>query len=439
MNRRKFLEQSTLASLTAGAWMLVPATGQAARVRTSANEKITVGLIGCNNMGFGILSHALNQPNVECVGLSDIDESVLNRRAEEVLKKQGKKPQLYGDFRKLLDNKDIDAVIVGTPDHWHCLAMAYACEAGKDVYVEKPMANSIGECNAMVKAARHYQRVVQVGQQQRSGELWQNAMGFIKAGGLGSVRKVHSWANFNYAAGRPKVPDQPVPAGVDFNQWLGPAPERTFNPSRFHGSWRMFWDYGGGLMTDWGAHLLDMALWVKDVKSAPLSVSATGGNFFNPDFHHETFDTLSAVYQLPDYSITWEHSAGLQKGPYGRSYGLAFIGNEATMVVDRNSWEVFPESDKGAFKAPEMAQKGWKESHDRHVKNWLECIRERKETNCPVETGRMVAMYAHMGNIALRTNSRLEWDEKSQNFGKNKAANALITPDYRKPWVLPRV
>lgn len=189
MNRRTFLERSSLA---AGAMLLVPDhshadRSHADRIRKSANEKVVVGLIGCNSMGYGILNHALNQPNVECAALCDIDENVLNRRAEDVLKKQGKKPQLYGDFRKLLENKDIDAVIVGTPDHWHCLAMAFACEAGKDVYVEKPMANSIGECNAMVRAARHYNRVVQVGQQQRSGELWQNAIRFMQAGGLGSI------------------------------------------------------------------------------------------------------------------------------------------------------------------------------------------------------------------------------------------------------------
>jgi hypothetical protein len=148
---------------------------------------------------------------------------------------------------------------------------------------------------------------------------------------------------------------------------------------------------------------------------------------------------MSVLYQFDDFVLNWEHSAAVQKGPYGRSYGLEFVGDQATLVIDRNSWEVFPESDKGTFKAPELAAKGWKENHSEHVRNWLECIRERKEPNCPIETGRLVALYAHLGNIALRTNSRLEWDEATQSFGKNKAANALITPSYRKPWVLPKL
>ncbi|MCP1383480.1 Gfo/Idh/MocA family protein [Runella salmonicolor] len=439
MNRRKFLEQTTQLSVAAGAFVQSIETRATNHVRKSANEKIVIGVIGCNNMGNGIMNHALNQPNVECAAICDIDTNIGNKRADEVMRKQGKRPQLYGDFRKLLENKDIDAVIIATPDHWHCLPMVEACRAGKDVYVEKPLANSIGECNVMVKAARRYNRVVQVGQQQRSGEHWQSAMQFIHSGGIGTLRKVHSWANFNYAIGSRIVPDEPVPAHIDFNQWLGPAPLRTYNRTRHHGSWRFFWDYGGGLMTDWGAHLLDIALWAKNIKTPPLSVAASGGNFYSPDFAHEAFDTLSVMYQLPDYTISWEQTAGTQNGPYGRSYGLAFIGNDATLVIDRGGWELFPEIDKGGYKVPAIPKRSGKETHEEHVKNWLECIRTRKETNCPIENGRLVALYAHAGNIALRTNSRLEWNEAAQSFGKNKAANALITPTYRAPWEFPQI
>jgi predicted dehydrogenase len=439
MNRRKFLEQSTQLSVAAGAFAQSIETRATNHVRKSANEKIVIGVIGCNNMGNGIMNHALNQPNVECAAICDIDTNIGNKRADEVMRKQGKRPQLYGDFRKLLENKDIDAVIIATPDHWHCLPMVEACRAGKDVYVEKPLANSIGECNVMVKAARRYNRVVQVGQQQRSGEHWQSAMQFIHSGGIGTLRKVHSWANFNYAIGSRIVPDEPVPAHIDFNQWLGPAPLRTYNRTRHHGSWRFFWDYGGGLMTDWGAHLLDIALWAKNIKTPPLSVAASGGNFYSPDFAHEAFDTLSVMYQLPDYTISWEQTAGTQNGPYGRSYGLAFIGNDATLVIDRGGWELFPEIDKGGYKVPAIPKRSGKETHEEHVKNWLECIRTRKETNCPIENGRLVALYAHAGNIALRTNSRLEWNEAAQSFGKNEAANALITPTYRAPWEFPKI
>ena len=438
MNRRHFIQKTAQFSVAAGAFVSQSYARNTTRI--SANEKIVIGVIGCNNMGNGIMNHALNQPNVACAMICDVDDNIATKRAEEVFKKTGIKPQTTNDYRKLLDNKDIDAVIIATPDHWHCLPFVEACQAGKDVYVEKPLANSIAECNVMVEATRRYNRIVQVGQQQRSGEHWQTAINLIQSGGIGTLRKVNCWANFNYAIGKPQAPDVPVPAGINFERWLGPAPERSYNPARHHGSWRFFWDYGGGLMTDWGAHLIDIALWAKNIKAAPQTVAATGGNFFSPDFLHETFDTMSVLYQLPDYTISWEHSAGIQTGPYGRSYGLAFVGNDATLVIDRSGWELFAEENKNKSKIQAIStQKGFKESHDKHVENWLDCIRNKKEPNCPIENGRLVAMYAHLGNIALRTHSQLEWNETQQSFGKNKAANALITPTYRKPWVFPKL
>jgi predicted dehydrogenase len=441
--RRKFINDTSKIIAATGLSTLAPASMFASSYnrKLSPNEKITIGLIGAKNMGFGNLKNALQQPNVECAAICDIDDSILKDRTAEIAKQQGKAPIQYKDFRKLIDNKDIDAVIIGTPDHWHCLPFVYACQAGKDIYVEKPLANSIAECDVMVKAARKYNRVVQVGQQQHTGSHFNGAMDFMKSGKIGQIRKVNIWANFNYGTGQPAVPDEPVPAGVDFETWLGPAPQRTFNKARFHGSWRMFWDYGGGLMTDWGVHLLDMALWVKDANYTPLAVTATGGNFSFPDNAHETFDTMSVSYQMKDYTINWEHSAGLQQGPFGRAYGLAFVGNDATLVLDRSSWELFPEYDnaKKATKVPAMPKQTGADSQAEHMKNFLECIKSRKDPNCTIENGRLVAMYAHMGNIALRTNSRLVWNENDRNFGKNDAANALITPKYRKPWVFPKI
>lgn len=175
--------------------------------KAAPSDIINVGLIGCKNMGFGVLKKHLEFEDARCVAMCDVDENILNERAAEVEKNYAHKPSKYSDFRKLLENKDIDAVIVSTPDHWHCLPMIYACEAGKDVYVEKPMANSIEECNLMVKAANKYKRVVQVGQQQRSGVLWGDIMRTIKSGSLGKLRKVEIWGNFNYGVGGKKVPD----------------------------------------------------------------------------------------------------------------------------------------------------------------------------------------------------------------------------------------
>ena len=431
-NSSKLLAASGLAGLTNSSWIFDSAANN-----TPGADKIVIALIGCRNMGWGNLQNALKVPGVECGALCDVDSEVLERRAADVTRIQGKTPLQYKDYRKLMENKDIHAVIIGTPDHWHCLPFIAACQAGKDIYVEKPLANSIGECDIMVKAARKYNRVVQVGQQQRSGIHWKQAMDFINAGNIGQLRKVNIWANFNYGVGQPKAPDEPPPTNVDFDMWLGPAPKRSFNRNRFHGSWRMFWDYGGGLMTDWGVHLIDMALWAKNIIDPPLAVTATGGNFAFPERAHETFDTMSVSYQLKDYTINWEHAAGVQSGPYGRAYGLAFVGNDATLVIDREGWELFPESEAGKYKVPAMPKQPGRDSHEPHMKNFIECIKTRKDPVCSIENGRLVAMYAHMANIALRTNSRLEWNEATKNFGTNAAANALITPVYRKPWALP--
>jgi predicted dehydrogenase len=432
--RREFIHSTS--TLAAGAG-LVSFTKPVAVKKTSAADKVGVALIGCRGMGFGDLSNALKIANVECVALCDVDKNVLEQRKNDVLKIQGKAPATYADFRKCLENKDIDAVIIGTPDHWHCLIFLAACEAGKDIYVEKPLANSIAECNIMLHAARKYNRVVQVGQQQRSGDHWKEAIQFIKDGKIGQLRKVNVWANFNYGIGEKVVPDGPVPVGVDYDMWLGPAPKRNFNAARFHGSWRMFWDYGGGLVTDWGVHLLDMALWAKDVNTFPLAVAAAGGNFAYSDHAHETFDTMSVSFQMKDWVINWENTAGIETGYYNKPYGLLFVGNDASIVINRDGWELLPETTGGKYKVPKLPFHEGGENHAEHMQNFIDCVRSRKDPACPIENGRLVAMYAHFANIALRTNSRVVWKEYTGNFGDNSAANALIKPEYRAPWKLP--
>ncbi len=253
-SRRNFLKKSILAASAIGAAAVIPSNVWSSGF--APGDKVNVALIGCRNMGFGILKHHLDTKMVNCLALCDIDKNILDEKAAIVNKDYNQTPELFGDYRKVLERKDIDAVIIGTPDHWHCLIVVEACQAGKDVYVEKPMSNTIGECNIMVKAANRYNRVVQVGQQQRDNKVFKDVMGLIKSGEIGTLRKVNIWANFNYGLGSMPKPDGPVPAGVDYDFWLGPAPERPFNPNRFHGTWRHYWDYGGGLMSDWGVHLL---------------------------------------------------------------------------------------------------------------------------------------------------------------------------------------
>jgi predicted dehydrogenase len=438
MNRRNFIKTSTV--LSAGAGALLSSTVLSARV--APNDKINVALIGCRNMGFGILKKHLENPDVNCVAMCDVDAKLLDERAAEISKDFQQKPKLYKDYRKVLEQKDIDAVIIGTPDHWHCLIMVDAVAAGKDVYVEKPMANSIEECNIMVKAANYYKRVVQVGQQQRSNAIFNEVMKMIKAGTIGTLRKVNIWANFNYGLGARPTMDGPVPEGVDYDMWLGPASKRPFNRSRFHGSWRHFWDYGGGMFSDWGVHLIDMGLWVKDQVKAPAQVLTFAANNSGSDMMRETFDTMNVIYPIEDYVINYDMTAGVQKGPYDNTYGIAFIGNKATIKVDRHHYKLIPEWDddkkEDMIEAKEVD--GGHEAHGEHVRNFIDCVKSRKTPVCPPEKGRAAALHVHMANISARVGEPfLIWDDTNNRFTNCEKANSYIVPNYRAPWTLPKI
>ena len=436
-SRRNFLRNSAVAISAA---TIIPSQVWSSPV--AASDKVNVALIGCRNMGFGILKHHLDTGMVNCVALCDVDENVLKEKSETVKKDYNQSPELLKDYRKVLERKDIDAVIIGTPDHWHCLITVDACSAGKDVYVEKPMANTIAECNIMVKAQKRYNRIVQVGQQQRDGKIFKDCMGFIKNGEIGTLRKVNIWANFNYGLGTIPVPDGPVPAGVDYDFWLGPAPKRAFNQARFHGSWRHYWDYGGGLMSDWGVHLVDMALWAGDIVEGPTSVMTFANNFSKQKMARETFDTMNIVFPKKDFVINYDLTAGIQQGPFNSAYGLQFIGEKGTLVADRNKYHLYPEWD-GEKKAGKTAEVSWdkgQESHREHVDNFLASIKSRETPSCPPEIGRAAAVHVHIANISARLGQPLlEWDDKNNRFTNCEKANEMITPGYRAPWKLPEV
>lgn len=433
ITRRSFLKKSSYAVATG---IAMPTYLKSATLGVSANDKINVALIGCRNMGWSNLMSFMKSDEVRCLALCDIDKSILESRAKELSSIQQEKFELYDDYRRILDRQDIDAVIIGTPDHWHCLQFVDACKAGKDVYVEKPIGNSIAECNVMVEAANKHKRVIQVGQQQRSAKLWKDMIDYLDTGVLGDISRIHVYANFNYAAIARTVHDSSIPESVDFNTWLGPAPQRTFNSQRFHGSWRMFWDYGGGLMTDWGVHLLDMALWAKKVKTMPNSIQANAGNFLYPEGMHETFDTQSVLYQFDDYIMTWENNAGTESGPYGKNYGLIFTGKNGTLVANRDDWQVYPEKQK----VPEKIVKADYQEHKDHVFNFLDCIKRRdRNTACTIEVGSLSAKYAHLGNIAARmSGNSLQYDDMEKSFNLVDA-NKFIKPLYRDPWTFPQV
>ena len=284
MSRRRFLQQS--ATLASGGLLLSALDNQAFAIfknRIMPSDQINIGAIGIKGMGWSNLSAALKQPGVNVVALCDVDKSVLDSRMGELAKMgvNTSKVKTYGDYRKLLAQKDIDAVIIGTPDHWHALIMIEACQAGKDVYVEKPVGNSIEECRAMVAAQKRYNKIVQAGQWQRSQQHFRDAVDFIRTGQLGPIRTVKVWCYQGWMKPDPKVPDSAPPPGVDYDMWLGPATKRAFNASRFHFNFRWFWDYAGGLMTDWGVHLMDCAVFGMN-DDVPKSVYELGGQFAYP-------------------------------------------------------------------------------------------------------------------------------------------------------------
>ncbi|GAB3266499.1 Gfo/Idh/MocA family oxidoreductase [Larkinella harenae] len=438
-SRRKFLRQSSQLATGLGLTTALSPDLLASQPPTAPADEVVVGLIGCNSMGWSDLSSMLKHPGVRCVALCDVDSNVLSKRATELEQKTGKKPTLYSDFRKLLENKEINAVIIGTPDHWHCLQTVYACQAGKDVYVEKPLANSIEECNLMVEAARKHNRIVQVGQWQRSGQHWNDALEMVRSGKIGRIRSVKTWAYMPYGKTFPAQPDTAVPAGVDYDMWLGPAPKRPFNTNRFHRSFRYFWDYAGGLMTDWGAHMIDIALAGMNV-TAPKSVVAVGGKYGFPDHASETPDTLQVVYDYGNFTIQWEQSLGTGRGPFDREHGVAFIGNLGTVVIDRSKWEVFPEIEAGNYLVAAQPPKfGNGKDLDTHTLNFVSCVRSRQKPNCPVEAGRDVALHAHLGNIAYRTGQNIFWDADTNKVVGNEKADRLVRANYNGKWTLPKL
>lgn len=444
-SRRTFIQQTALA--TAG--LSIPGFLSASPFlkdlkSISPNDTINVGLIGCKGMGWSNLKAHLSIPEVKCIALADIDQRVLDERTANVKELRGNTPVQYKDYRKMLENKDIDLVIIGTPDHWHCLNMIHAVEAGKHVYVEKPLANSIEECNLMVKAAKRYEKVVQVGQWQRSGVHYDDAIKYVQSGKLGQIRLVKCWAYQGWMTPVDVKPDSTPPPGVDYGMWLGPAPQRPFNENRFHFNFRWFWDYAGGLMTDWGVHEIDIALYAMKA-TAPKSILASGGKFAYPNDASETPDTLQTVYEYEGFNLLWEHATGIDGGNYGRNEGIAFIGNNGTLVVNRDGWEVIPEREQkdGQWinKVEKEFQKGTPNALENHTRNFIEAVKSNDRSNlkCGIETGSIAAINAHMGNIAYKTGRKLYWDQVKGAFKDDNQANELVKANYHNGWKLPSV
>jgi predicted dehydrogenase len=440
IHRRNFLRNTALTILGSSVAAAVPMEVLAGlRKNVSPSDVIRVGLIGCKGQGWANLTSLLKLSEVQCAAICDIDQTILaNRKAD--LQKINSHPTLYTDYRKMLADKTIDIVVVATPDHWHCLQMIDSVSAGKHVFCEKPVSNSIYEAQLMVAAANRYNRLVQVAQWQRSQQHFNDAISFVHSGKLGRITATKAWMYRGGTTALTPLPNGPVPAGVDYASWLGPAPKRPFNPNRFHYEFRWFWDYAGGLMTDWGVHLIDMVLMGMKAE-VPKSVMAFGGKYVFPSDARETPDIMTAIYDYGDFQLTWEQNLATSVGLYNMQHGIAFIGENGTLLLNRGGWEVRADKVKDT---PKMEAVPWQAQSDKgldkHTANFIEAVRSGKKEllNCPIEAGARVAINSHMGNIAYRTGKKITWNKTTNHF-EEKEADRLVKPDYKNGWKLPNV
>ncbi len=435
MDRKKFIQQSTLLT---GAGLLLPSltSFRKASQKIGANDTLVIGAIGINGMGWSDTKALLNIPGVKLAAICDVDQNVLEKREAE-MKAQGVRVKTFTDYRKLLEEKEIDAVVIGSPDHWHALMMIHACQAGKHVYVEKPIGNSVGECQAMVAAQEHYGTVVQVGQWQRSQQHFQDAVNYLATGVLGPIRTVKVWCYQGWMRPDPIVPDSAPPKGVDYQRWLGPAPLKPFNSSRFHFHFRWFWDYAGGLMTDWGVHLLDYAL-LGMKASLPKTIVGLGGKFAYPDLAEETPDTLTTLYEFDQFNLVWDSAMGIDNGSYGRDHGIAFIGNHGTLILNRGGWEVIEER-QSEKKVAKPLVKPSDNGLQKHAQNFVAAIRANDpiKVNCSIQEGAHVATVAQMGNISYRSGEKLYWDATKNRFTDEAINKEYLMNTYHNGYSLP--
>jgi predicted dehydrogenase len=453
MKRRQFLHK-----LAHSATLFTAARALAPKTVLGAQDRVRVGLIGCGGRGMYVANLMRQVPGVEFGAICDLYDKALARGQAW----SGSACPAFQDFRRVLDRRDIDAVLIATPDHWHAIPAVLACQAGKDVYVEKPLAHNIAEGKAIVQAAHRFNRVVQVGLQQRSAPHYAEVARIIQSGQLGRVSFIRIWNSVNmYPAGIGRKPDTAPPPGVDWDFYLGPAPLVPFNENRFVSTYRWFWDYGGGLITDFGTHRFDSMRQIMEV-DAPRSVTAAGGRFGLTD-GTETPDFVQVTYEYPGFVLSYEASMLNAFGAGGRTpgkkyyqargtedhpHGEAYHGTNGTLIVDRLGYEIFPEltgtsgpgatgrKEQGSGFRMDRREKSAEDATGLHVANFIECVRSREKPRVDAETGHRSTIVAHLGNIAYRTGHKIHWNSEQQNIADDAEAAKLLRRSPRKPWDL---
>lgn len=430
INRRSFLQTATATAATG----LVTRSATAA----SANDTIRAAVLGLNGRGKTHIEGFQGVKGVQVAVLCDPDQNVLNRRAEEVEKKYGIKVETETDLRKVFDRKDIDVVGIATPNHWHALATIWACQAGKDVYVEKPGSHNLFEGRQMVNAAKKYNRIVQHGVQLRSSPAIQEAVEHLRKGTIGKVYMARGLVfRWRHAIGPFKDPDK-VPAGLDWNLWQGPAQERDFSQRLVHYNWHWHWDYGNGDVGNQGIHETDMCQWGLDV-GLPSEIIAMGGKFLWDD-QKETPEVLSTCYFYPEENkmIQFEVRHWNTNHEDGVDVGNIFYGSEGVLLIDGyDNYRIL----LGKKREPGPHAKDGGDPVGKHFQNFIEAVRARDNSilNGPVETAHLSSGLAHLGNIAFRTGRKLHFDPKTERFVNDTEADQMLTRQYREPFVVPQI
>lgn len=403
-----------------------------------ANERVRVGCIGTANRGMQVIDGFLAQKDAEIAALCDVQRSAL----DAAQKKLGGKPDAYGDFRKIIERADIDAVLVATPDHWHAIQTITACDAGKDVYVEKPLSITIHEGRRMVEAARRNNRIVQVGMMRRSAPIYQQAVEYLADGKLGKVTMSRAFRLSNmYPKGIGRAEPSDPPADLDWNMWLGPRPARPYQANITPYKFR-WWQLYSSQMGNWGVHYLDVIRWLTG-DLAPSSVCAMGGRFAVDD-DRTIPDTMQVTYEMPRGGL-------ISFGQYEASGNRAFTsgevelrGTQGTFRIDLGGYAVEPEQG-GQFQDPAPRMKPLKSSEGAmnepfltaaHVRNFLDCVKSRNKPNADVEIGHRSTSFSLMANISLAVGKRLNWDAETEKFTNSDEANAMLHYEYRRPWTL---
>lgn len=439
-NRRAFLGAAASAAAAATSHKVHAASSSTS---ASPNSTVNLGLIGCGGEGQAVMKAHMRCAGTRIVAVCDLNETRLGNGVKAA---QDNSVVAYRDYRKLLDDKSIDAVIVATNDHWHCLNTIHACQAGKHVYVEKPLGTSIGEGRAAVRAARKYDRVVQIGTQQRSWPHYQQAAEVIQSGRLGDISEVKVWDYDYFYPGFGSPPDAPPPPefGEEYwDFWLGPSPKRPYNRNRF-ARWYWFFDYAGAWQVDWGVHHYDIVHMCLGV-AAPFSATASGGILSFPDTNSEWPDTFSGICEYgpgpvakKGFILQYTFRGGCRREK--RSHGKLFCGSDASMILDRSGYTITPEIGKpGKEESVGNAFRGENVHIDAltaHAKVFLDAIREGKKTNADVEQGHMSTNPGHLMNIAWKLDRKIRWEAEKEVILNDPEANALITKPYRAPWEL---